>query len=199
MQEMERGKFDLWVRKILWRRAWQPAPVFLPGESPWTEEPGGLQLTGSQTIGHNQATKAHNHRGQEFPSYHVPQMKYWQTSPMTAMEVTIVVFSSFFRNIFLKISIIGILCYYWLNIVALDSEEVRFLCRFALSLALTIREGGSFSTVSAYDIRVDTMLFFPSICPSTYPSVHLSIYPSIHLSTLPSILGLPTEVTNFKN
>ena len=23
-------------------------PVFLPGESPWTEEPGGLQSTGSQ-------------------------------------------------------------------------------------------------------------------------------------------------------
>ena len=25
-----------------WRRAWQPSPVFLPGESPWTEEPGRL-------------------------------------------------------------------------------------------------------------------------------------------------------------
>jgi len=23
-----------------WRRAWQPTPVFLPGESPWTEELG---------------------------------------------------------------------------------------------------------------------------------------------------------------
>ena len=23
-----------------WKRAWQPTPVFLPGESPWTEEPG---------------------------------------------------------------------------------------------------------------------------------------------------------------
>ena len=23
-------------------RAWQPTPVFLPGEPPWTEEPGGL-------------------------------------------------------------------------------------------------------------------------------------------------------------
>ena len=23
-----------WVRKISWRRAWQPTPVFLPGESP---------------------------------------------------------------------------------------------------------------------------------------------------------------------
>ena len=24
---------DPWVRKIFWRRAWQPTPVFLPGES----------------------------------------------------------------------------------------------------------------------------------------------------------------------
>ena len=25
---------------------WLPTPVFLPGESPWTEEPGGLQSMG---------------------------------------------------------------------------------------------------------------------------------------------------------
>ena len=25
--------FDPWVGKISWRRAWQPTPVFLPGES----------------------------------------------------------------------------------------------------------------------------------------------------------------------
>ena len=25
--------FDPWVRKISWRRAWQPTSVFLPGES----------------------------------------------------------------------------------------------------------------------------------------------------------------------
>ena len=25
--------FDPWVGKIPWRRAWQPTPVFLPGES----------------------------------------------------------------------------------------------------------------------------------------------------------------------
>ena len=29
----KRRRFDPWVRKILWRRAWQPTPVFLPGES----------------------------------------------------------------------------------------------------------------------------------------------------------------------
>ena len=28
---------DLWVRKILWRRAWQPTLVLLPGKSPWNE------------------------------------------------------------------------------------------------------------------------------------------------------------------
>ena len=36
------------VRKIPWRRKWQPTPVFLLGEIPWTEEPGGLQSTGLQ-------------------------------------------------------------------------------------------------------------------------------------------------------
>ena len=39
--------WETWVRSLGWedprRRAWQPTPVFLPGESPWTEEPGGLQ------------------------------------------------------------------------------------------------------------------------------------------------------------
>ena len=34
---------DPCVERIPWRRAWQPSPVFLPGKSPWTEEPGGLQ------------------------------------------------------------------------------------------------------------------------------------------------------------
>ena len=29
----KRPKFDPLVRKIPWRRAWQPTPVFLPGES----------------------------------------------------------------------------------------------------------------------------------------------------------------------
>ena len=45
--------FDPWVGKIPWRRAWQPTPAFLPGESPWTEEPGGLQSMGSQRAGHD--------------------------------------------------------------------------------------------------------------------------------------------------
>ena len=33
MQETQRCRFDPWVGKIPWRRAWQPTLVFLPGES----------------------------------------------------------------------------------------------------------------------------------------------------------------------
>ena len=31
--QWRRPRFNPWVRKIPWRRAWQPTPVFLPGES----------------------------------------------------------------------------------------------------------------------------------------------------------------------
>ena len=41
------------VGRIPWRRAWPPTSVLLPGESPWTEEPGGLRSMGSQRAGHS--------------------------------------------------------------------------------------------------------------------------------------------------
>ena len=31
--DIKRYVFDPWVRKIPWKRAWQPTPVFLLGES----------------------------------------------------------------------------------------------------------------------------------------------------------------------
>ena len=47
--QYRRPGFNPWVGKIPWRRAWHPTPVFLPGESPWIEEPGRLQSMGSQS------------------------------------------------------------------------------------------------------------------------------------------------------
>ena len=38
---------------VFWRRAWQPTPMFFPGESPWTEKPEGLQSIGSQRVRHD--------------------------------------------------------------------------------------------------------------------------------------------------
>ena len=46
-------RFKPWVGKIPWRRPWQPTPILSPGESPWTEKPGGLQSIGSQRDGHD--------------------------------------------------------------------------------------------------------------------------------------------------
>ena len=45
---MQEPGLDPWVRKIPWKREWQPIPVFLPGKIPWTEEPGGLEFMGSK-------------------------------------------------------------------------------------------------------------------------------------------------------
>ena len=55
--QCRRPGFDPWVGKIPWRRAWQSTLVFLPGESPWTEESGGLQSMRSQRVGHNWAIR----------------------------------------------------------------------------------------------------------------------------------------------
>ena len=41
-------RFNPWVGKIPLRRKWQPIPLFLPGKSPWTEDPGGVQSMGLQ-------------------------------------------------------------------------------------------------------------------------------------------------------
>ena len=37
--------------------AWPPILVSLPGESPWTEEPGGLKTMGSPRVRHDWVTK----------------------------------------------------------------------------------------------------------------------------------------------
>ena len=55
--QCRRPGLDPWVGKIPWRRAWQSTPVFLPGESPWTEAPDGLQSMGLQKVGHDWVTE----------------------------------------------------------------------------------------------------------------------------------------------
>ena len=48
----ERYRFDPWVGKIPWRTAWQPTPVFLPGESHGQRSLEGYS-PGSQRAGHD--------------------------------------------------------------------------------------------------------------------------------------------------
>ena len=50
------GGFDPWVRKIPWRRDWQPTPVFLPGESHGRRSLVGYGPWGRR-VGHDLATR----------------------------------------------------------------------------------------------------------------------------------------------
>ena len=52
-KEMQEKGFDSWVRKIPWRRKWQPTPASLPVKITWTEEPGRLESLGSHRVEHD--------------------------------------------------------------------------------------------------------------------------------------------------
>ena len=48
--DAEDSSFDSWVGKIPWRRAWQPTPVFLPGESHGQRSLVGYSLWGRKEL-----------------------------------------------------------------------------------------------------------------------------------------------------
>ena len=53
---------ETWVQSLGWEdslgEGMATTPVLLPGESPWTEEPGGLQSMALQRVGHDWAVKS---------------------------------------------------------------------------------------------------------------------------------------------
>ena len=57
-----RPRFDPWVRKVPWRRTWQPTPVFLPGKSQGLRSLVGYSPQGHKELNMIEATKnAHTH------------------------------------------------------------------------------------------------------------------------------------------
>ena len=52
----KRCGFNSWVRKIPWRRAWQPTPVLLPGESHGQRSPAGYSPWGHQELDTTEVT-----------------------------------------------------------------------------------------------------------------------------------------------
>ena len=55
-RRLKRCRFDPWVRKIPWRRAWQPTPVFLPGESHGQRSLAGYSPWGCKELDMTEAT-----------------------------------------------------------------------------------------------------------------------------------------------
>ena len=51
-ENIKRRGFNPWVRKIPWRRGWQPIPVFLPEESHGERSLAGYSPVGGR-IGHD--------------------------------------------------------------------------------------------------------------------------------------------------
>ena len=50
-------KSNPWVGKVPWRRAWQPTPVFLPGESHGQRSPMGYSPWGCTDLDTTKATQ----------------------------------------------------------------------------------------------------------------------------------------------
>ena len=55
--QCRRRRSHSWVRKIPWRRKWQPTPVFLPGKSHGQRDLVGYSPWGCKWIGHDLVTK----------------------------------------------------------------------------------------------------------------------------------------------
>ena len=81
-----------WVRKIPWRRAWQPTPVFLPGESHGQRSlvgyrPQGHRViwaTGSQRVRHDWNDLAHMCTLLEEASTKSPKYGAWRASRLVS-------------------------------------------------------------------------------------------------------------------
>jgi len=63
------SRFDPRVRKILWRRKWQLAPVFLPGKFHAQRSLAGYSPWGHKTVRFDCICKVHTHK-------HINGMRY---------------------------------------------------------------------------------------------------------------------------
>ena len=72
-KRLRRHRFYPWVRKISWRKAWQPTPLFLPGESH-----GQRSLAGYSPQGHKELETLNE-------AEHV-QVVQWSRIPLPMLE-----------------------------------------------------------------------------------------------------------------
>ena len=52
----KRHRFNPWVMKIPWKKAWLPTPVFLLGEPSYIEKPAGYGPLGSKNLDISEVT-----------------------------------------------------------------------------------------------------------------------------------------------
>ena len=82
-----RPGFDPWVGKIPWRRKWQPHSSILAWRIPWTEEPGGLQSTGSRRVGHDWVTSLSLWTQRLIPDHELFRWR-WTSQPVKKSSIS---------------------------------------------------------------------------------------------------------------
>ena len=63
--QCRRHRFSPWVRKMPWKRKWQPSAAFLPGKSHGQRGLADYGPRGHKRVSHNLATKQHQRREQD--------------------------------------------------------------------------------------------------------------------------------------
>ena len=72
----KRLKFDPWVAKILWRRKWQPTPVFFPEKSHGQRNLTGYSPWGCKELDATEQTHTHTHtHTHKAAKYQISQVK----------------------------------------------------------------------------------------------------------------------------
>ena len=74
--QWKRLRFNPWVRKIPWRRKWQPTPVLLPEKSRGQMSLVGLKSSGSRRVRRDSATKQQQQQCERFRSPVTSHLKY---------------------------------------------------------------------------------------------------------------------------
>ena len=95
-------RFDPRIGKTPWSRKWQPTPVFLAWEIPWTEESGRLQSNGSQRVGQNWATKQQNLKI-AFESFYFYYLLYLLLILITSYQTKLIYHNFLSLNLLLEI------------------------------------------------------------------------------------------------
>ena len=87
----KRSRFDPWAETTLWRRAWQPTPVFLPGESHGQRSLAGYSPWGCR-VGHDRSNLACMHALVPYllpwqaPSFSDSSARFPQSSSISFLE-----------------------------------------------------------------------------------------------------------------
>ena len=86
MQETQEYRFDFWVRKIPWRRKWQPTPVSLPGKSHEQRSLVGYIPLGHKELDMTEQLSIHTHT-HKYTQIHTNTHKYTYTHIYRASSV----------------------------------------------------------------------------------------------------------------